>query len=185
MSIDPNRRIALIVLATVAGMVGLSYAAVPLYRAFCQVTGWGGTTQQTEVLSDEVLERQVTVRFDATTAADLPWTFKPEQLEQSSHIGEAKLAFYEATNNSDRPIVGTASFNVQPAKAGIYFMKVECFCFTEQVLQPGESVRMPITYYVDPEMDDNPRLDEVREITLSYTFYRNLVAEERMASNGS
>ena len=154
---DKNRRTAGIVVLVVSGMLGLSYAAVPLYETFCRVTGWGGTTQQTAAFSDTVLDRKITV-----------------------HIGESGLAFYEATNTTDEPIVGTASFNVQPAKTGVYFMKVECFCFQEQLLKPGESMKMPVTYYIDPEMVKNDRLDEVREITLSYTFYRNEVAEQRM-----
>lgn len=176
---DKNTRVALIVSAVVAMMVGLSFAAVPLYRIFCQVTGWGGTTQVADAQSDRVLKRKVTVRFDASRADGLPWEFKPSQVSQTLHIGETGLAYYEATNLSDEPVIGTASFNVQPSKAGGYFMKVECFCFTEQRLEPGETVLMPVTYFIDPELDDERRLDDVREITLSYTFYRNEDAEER------
>ncbi len=177
---DKNRRTAGIDVLVVSGMLGLSYAAVPLYETFCRVTGWGGTTQQTAAFSDTVLDRKITVRFDASTAKGMPWSFKPLQVSQTVHIGESGLAFYEATNTTNEPIVGTASFNVQPAKTGVYFMKVECFCFQEQLLKPGESMKMPVTYYIDPEMVKNDRLDEVREITLSYTFYRNEVAEQRM-----
>ncbi|NNU17001.1 cytochrome c oxidase assembly protein [Parvularcula sp. ZS-1/3] len=180
---DKNARVALIVAGVVAGMVGLSFAAVPLYRAFCQVTGWGGTTQVADAESDRVLNRKITVRFDASRADGLPWEFKPEQVKQTLRIGETGLAYYEATNLSDKPVIGTASFNVQPAKAGGYFMKVECFCFSEQLLMPGESISMPVTYFIDPELDDERRLDDVREITLSYTFYRNEDAEKREGLN--
>jgi cytochrome c oxidase assembly protein subunit 11 len=109
----------------------------------------------------------------------MPWAFKPAQVTQTLRIGETGLAYYEATNNADYPVIGSATFNVQPAKAGSYFMKVDCFCFEEQLLQPGETMLMPVTYYIDPEMADEQRLDDVREITLSYTFYRNEDAEER------
>ena len=174
-----NSRTALIICGVVAGMVGLSFAAVPAYRAFCQVTGFDGTTQRASEGSRVVLERQITVRFDGTTAPDLPWSFKPQQVEQTSKIGETNLAYYTATNNSDEPVIGTATFNVQPAKAGLYFRKIECFCFTEQVLQPGETIDMPVTYFVDPELDGARNLDDVHTITLSYTFYRDDKAEAR------
>ena len=183
MSTDKNTRVALGVTAVVVGMVGLSFAAVPLYRAFCQVTGWGGTTQVAEEQADRVLERQVTVRFDASRAKGMPWAFKPAQVSQTLHIGETGLAYYEATNLSDEPVIGSATFNVQPAKAGQFFMKVDCFCFEEQLLQPGETMLMPVTYYIDPDLADEPRLDDVREITLSYTFYRNEDAEQREGLN--
>ncbi|MEQ8177397.1 MAG: cytochrome c oxidase assembly protein [Amphiplicatus sp.] len=167
-----NHRTALVVLAVVFGMVGLSYAAVPLYRAFCQVTGWGGTTQRAETGASEVLDRAVTVRFDGTVAEGLPWRFKPEQVSQTLKIGESGLAFFRAENLTDKPITGRATFNVAPAKAGIYFKKIECFCFTEQVLQPGEKVSMPVTYFVDPALARDRNLDEVQTITLAYTFFR-------------
>jgi cytochrome c oxidase assembly protein subunit 11 len=176
---NPNARIAFSVVGVVAFMVALSFAAVPLYDTFCRVTGWGGTTQVADASADEVLKRKITVRFDASTARGFPWEFKPEQVSQTLRIGETGLAYYEATNLSDKPVIGTASFNVQPAKAGLYFMKVECFCFTEQRLEPGETMSMPVTYYIDPELADEKRLDDVREITLSYTFYRNDEAEKR------
>ncbi|MEE4210181.1 MAG: cytochrome c oxidase assembly protein [Parvularcula sp.] len=176
---DKNARIALSVGGVVAGMVALSFAAVPLYDTFCRVTGWGGTTQTAETSSDRVLDRKVVIRFDASTAQDMPWSFKPVQYTQTLRIGETGLAYYEATNTSEHPVIGSASFNVQPAKAGLYFMKVECFCFTEQRLEPGETMLMPVTYFIDPELADEKRLDDVREITLSYTFYRNEEAERR------
>ena len=166
-----NRKTALIVSSVVAGMVAMSFAAVPAYRAFCQVTGWGGTTQRADAEAGRTLEREITVRFDATVSQGLPWTFKPEQPSQTLHIGETGLAFYEAENLTGKPVTGRATFNVSPAKAGIYFKKIECFCFTEQTLKPGESVDMPVVYYVDPEIDEDPNLDDVRTLTLSYTFF--------------
>ena len=178
-----NSRTVLIILSVVAGMTALVAAAPTLYNTFCRVTGWGGTTQRAETEARVVLDREVTVRFDASTAKGLPWAFRPEQVSQTLRIGETGLAFYEATNTSDVPVVGTATFNVQPAKAGLYFMKVECFCFQSQLLQPGETMSMPVTYYIDPEIADERRLDEVREITLSYTFYRDEVAERDMLAS--
>lgn len=166
-----NRKTALVVSLAVVGMVAMSFAAVPAYRAFCQVTGWGGTTQRAEAESDRMLERTVTVRFDATVGQGLAWRFKPEQVSQTLHIGETGLAFYEAENLSDRPVTGRATFNVSPAKAGIYFRKIECFCFTEQTLQPGEKVSMPVTYFIDPALADDRNLDDVQTITLAYTFF--------------
>lgn len=183
MKVDPNTRVAFSVTALVAGMVALSFAAVPLYRAFCQVTGWGGTTQVAEQEAERVLDRKITVRFDASLSENIPWSFKPAQVSQTLRIGETGLAYYEATNLSDQPIIGSAAFNVQPSKAGSYFMKVDCFCFEEQRLDPGETMLMPVTYFVDPALDDERRLDDVREITLSYTFYRNEDAEKREGLN--
>lgn len=180
-----NRKTALIVSSVVAGMVAMSFAAVPAYRAFCQVTGWGGTTQRAEAEAGRTLERQITVRFDATVSQGLPWTFKPEQPSQTLHIGETGLAFYEAENPTGKPITGRATFNVSPAKAGIYFKKIECFCFTEQTLQPGEKISMPVTYFVDPALADDKNLDEVQTITLAYTFFAWDDAPEAASVGGS
>ena len=166
-----NRKTAAIVAGVVAGMVGLSFAAVPAYRAFCQITGFDGTTQRAEKPADKVLSRKITVRFDATVGQGLPWAFTPEQVSQTLHVGETGLAFYAAENLTDAPVTGRATFNVQPAKAGLYFMKVECFCFTEQKLKPRERVSMPVTYFIDPAIADAPNLDDVNTITLSYTFF--------------
>ncbi|MAW79762.1 MAG: cytochrome c oxidase assembly protein [Parvularcula sp.] len=166
-----NRKTAMIVSGVVAGMVAMSFAAVPAYRAFCQVTGWGGTVQRADAGAREVLDRPITVRFDAAVNNGLSWRFKPEQVSQSLKIGETKLAFFEAENQSSRPVTGRASFNVTPAKAGIYFKKIECFCFTEQTLEPGERVSMPVTYFIDPKLADDPNLDDVQTITLAYTFF--------------
>ena len=166
-----NRKTAFIVAGVVAGMVGLSFAAVPAYRAFCQVTGWGGTTQRAPAPADRTLARQVTVRFDATVGQGLDWKFHPEQPSQTLHIGETGLAFFEAENRSAKPVTGRATFNVSPAKAGIYFKKIECFCFTEQTLAPGQKIDMPVTYFVDPALADDKNLDDVETITLAYTFF--------------
>ncbi|WP_375201448.1 cytochrome c oxidase assembly protein [Hyphococcus sp.] len=166
-----NRKTALIFSGLAVGMVGMSFAAVPAYRAFCQVTGWNGTVQRAEAAAEDVLERPITVRFDAALSSGLSWRFKPEQVSQTLHIGETGLAFFEAENLSSRPVTGRASFNVTPPKAGIYFKKIECFCFTEQTLQPGEVVSMPVTYFVDPAIAEDSNLDDVQTITLAYTFF--------------
>ncbi len=166
-----NRKTGFIIAGLAVGMAAMSFAAVPAYRAFCQVTGWGGVTQRAEVQADRTLARNITVQFDANINQGLPWRFKPEQVSQTIHIGETGLAFFEAENLTDKPITGRASFNVSPAKAGVYFKKIECFCFTEQTLQPGEKVSMPVTYFVDPALADDKNLDEVRTITLAYTFF--------------
>lgn len=155
----------------VAGMVGLTFAAVPLYRMFCQVTGWGGTTQQAEAAPAEISDAVVTVRFNADVAKGLPWVFRPLQDQVTVRLGESALAFYVAENRSDRPIVGTAAYNVTPTKVGSYFSKIECFCFTEQVLAPGQRVEMPVSFYVEPALADDRKVNEVRTITLSYTFF--------------
>ena len=168
-----NQRLAFGVGVFVVSMALFSIFAVPpAYRLFCQVTGWGGTTQRAEIAPTIVLDRKITVRFDANTAQGLPWRFKPEQLSQTINVGASALAFYESENLADKPVAGQATFNVSPAKAGIYFRKIDCFCFTEQTLQPGESVSMPVAYFIDPAIDDDPNMDEVETVTLSYTFFR-------------
>lgn len=166
-----NSRLLITLSGVAIAMVGAAYAAVPLYNLFCQVTGYGGTTQVAETAADEVLERTVEVRFDASQSRDLPWTFEPVQTSMTVQVGETALAFYRATNNSDRPITGMATYNVTPFKAAPYFSKLECFCFTEQTLQPGESIEMPVLFFVDPLIDEERRMDDVRTITLSYTFF--------------
>ncbi len=153
------------------GMLGMAYAAVPLYDLFCRVTGFGGRPMERTEAASEVLDRTITVRFDASTARDMPWEFKPVATTQEIRIGETGLAFYEAHNPTDRPITGTASFNVAPFSMGGYFVKIDCFCFTEQVLEPGETMLMPVTYYVDPEMIEDEETVGVTKVTLSYTFY--------------
>ena len=164
-------RLAFVLLSVVVGMVGLSYASVPLYDLFCRVTGYGGTTQQAEIAPDVVLDREMTIEFDANTSREMPWEFKPVEHKLTMKVGESALAFYEAYNPTDRAIKGTATFNVTPQKVGQYFTKIDCFCFTEQVLQPGERVDMPVTFFVDPEIDNDPNAKEVKVITLSYTFF--------------
>ena len=152
-------------------MVALAYASVPLYRLFCQTTGFGGTTQRADQAPAAVTNREMTIRFDANTAASLPWSFHPEQLELTVKVGEQNLAFYKARNLSDRALKGSAVFNVTPGEAGAYFTKVDCFCFTEQRLGPGESMDMPVAFFVDPKIADDPDLRSLTTITLSYTFY--------------
>lgn len=164
-------RVAMICAITAAGMLGLAYAAVPLYTLFCQVTGFAGTTQRAERPSETVLDRVVTIRFDANVAHGLGWKFQPVQQTMDVKIGENTLAFYHAENTSDRPVTGTATFNVTPEIAGSYFNKIECFCFQEQRLEPGESMEMPVSFFVDPAIVDDPDTKHIREITLSYTFF--------------
>lgn len=180
MNVSSNQRVALIVVAVVLGMVAMSFAAVPAYRAFCQITGFDGSVRKADIAPGTVLDRKITVRFDANVANGLPWRFKPEQVSQTIQIGETALAHYSAENLTDQPIIGTATFNVQPAKAGLYFRKIECFCFTEQLLEPGQAVSMPVTWFVDPQIANDPTLDDIHTITLSYTFYRNEDAEKDM-----
>lgn len=155
----------------VVGMVGLSYASVPLYRLFCQLTGFGGTTQIAKEAPREVLERMVTVRFNADIAPGLAWTFEPVQRDMTVKIGESALAFYRARNLTDRPLVGMATFNVTPDKTGQYFNKIACFCFDRQRLEPGETVEMPVSFFVDPSMARDRGMNDVKHITLSYTFF--------------
>ena len=157
----------------VAVMVGVAFTSEPLYRTFCQVTGYGGTTQVAEkaVTPNLISDQMVSVRFDANVNHDLPWRFRPVQRVVKVRLGEQALAFFEATNQSDKPIVGTATFNVAPYKAGSYFNKIECFCFSEQILAPGQTVQMPVTFFVDPEMIKDRNTRDVRTITLSYTFF--------------
>lgn len=152
-------------------MVGMAYAAVPLYDLFCRVTGFGGTTQVADGGAEKVLDREVTIRFDASTVSGMPWEFKPAQTHTKLKIGETGLAFYEAYNPTDRPVTGSATFNVTPFSVGSYFVKIDCFCFTEQTLQPGERVTMPVTFYVDPEIVEDGETEQVHTITLAYTFF--------------
>jgi cytochrome c oxidase assembly protein subunit 11 len=166
-----NAATAMVLIGVVGGMAGLAYASVPLYRLFCQVTGFGGTTQVADSLPERVVDRVITVRFDADVSASLAWRFRPAQRSIDVRLGEQALAFYTARNDSDRPTTGTATFNVTPAKAGSYFTKIDCFCFDEQTLNPGQSADMPVTFFVDPEMADARNLDDVTTITLSYTFF--------------
>ena len=168
MALTGPKKTVVTTLGVVLVMGSLGFASVPLYDLFCRVTGFGGVTQEADAGSDTILEQTVKIRFDATTDSGMPWTFKPVQREMTVRIGETGLAFYEAHNPTDRPVAGTASYNVFPYEAGGYFTKIECFCFTEQVLQPGETVQMPVTFYVDPEMVEDRDAKHVHTITLGY-----------------
>ena len=180
-----NRMVAGFCLLFVAGMVGMSYAAVPLYRIFCQVTGYGGTTQVATEAPAQAIERTITVRFDANVSRDMGWSFKPAQRKIELKVGESSLAFYRAQNTTSKPTVGTATFNVTPLAAGAYFNKIDCFCFTEQTLAPGQTVDMPVSFFVDPAIDEDPDLANVNTITLSYTFFPlDSDEQDQAASNG-
>jgi cytochrome c oxidase assembly protein subunit 11 len=170
-----RRRNAIVVFGLVgllAGSTALVVASIPLYRLFCQVTGYGGYTQRADVAPQAVPGKTVTVRFDANVNSGLHWQFQPEQPEMTLELGETGLAFYRVHNLTNERIVGTATFNVTPFIAGEYFTKIECFCFTEQVLEPGASADLPVTFFVDPKMLDDPETRDIHTITLSYTFYR-------------
>ena len=169
-----NRKVALIALGGALAMLGLGFASVPLYRIFCQVTGFGGTTMkitEAQAATIQSTERTITIRFDANVERDMPWKFRPVQNTDTVSIGARDMAIYTAKNFSDKAITGTATFNVSPEYVGKYFSKVQCFCFTEQTLHPGQEVRMPVIYYVDPKILDDPEAKDVEEITLSYTFH--------------
>jgi cytochrome c oxidase assembly protein subunit 11 len=179
-----NLRVGMLAFAGALAMLGLGYASVPLYRLFCQVTGFGGTTM-TATESDAARAaaaatgQTISIRFDATAAMGMPWTFRPTQATDTITIGERDIATYIARNDSDQPITGMATFNVEPEQAGKYFNKIQCFCFTEQTLAPGQEVTMPVLYYVDPAMLEDPNMKGVEQITLSYTFHR---AKEPLAA---
>jgi cytochrome c oxidase assembly protein subunit 11 len=177
-----NRRTAFAMAGLVVVMAGLAFAAVPLYRVFCQVTGYGGTTQRAAEAPAETGQRVVTVRFNADVAAqDLPWDFRvPEETQVTVHVGEDRLVYFHARNTGAAPSVGVATFNVTPFKAGPYFKKVACFCFSEQVLNPGEAVDMGVSFFVDPAIAKDPNLNDVTTITLSYTFFRAKDEKERL-----
>jgi cytochrome c oxidase assembly protein subunit 11 len=169
-----NRRVGLIAFGIALAMLGLGYASVPLYRLFCQATGWGGTPQRvSEAQAAEIKQvagKTMVIRFDGNVASGMPWDFGPDQVTASIPIGERQMATFHARNKSARTITGTAVFNVSRDVAGKYFTKIQCFCFTEQVLAPGEEARLPVIYYVDPKILDDPDAADVQEITLSYTF---------------
>jgi cytochrome c oxidase assembly protein subunit 11 len=167
-----NGRTAGIAFLLVAAMVGLAFASVPLYRMFCQVTGFAGTTRRAAVdTAPGPVGRMISVRFDANTSPALPWRFEPVDNHRRIAIGARNIALYTARNLSDRPVTGSATFNVTPSQAGQYFTKIQCFCFTEQRLSPGQEVSMPVVFFVDPAILDDPAARDISEITLSYTFY--------------
>jgi len=167
-----NSKTVVALVGVVLTMGALAWAAVPFYNWFCSVTGFGGTTQVSTQAPDEVLDEVVRVRFDANVDKNLDWTFRPMQTRMDVRIGQNAMAYYEAVNNSDQTITGTASYNVAPDVSGYYFDKIQCFCFTEQTLKPGERVEMPVSFFVDPELVNDRDASWVRDITLSYTFNR-------------
>ncbi|MBI4724904.1 MAG: cytochrome c oxidase assembly protein [Rhodomicrobium sp.] len=167
-----NRRLAGGLVAFAAFMIGLSFASVPLYRMFCAATGFAGTPQRAAAASGKVFPETVTVRFDANVTRNLPWSFDPVQPEMTLHVGENQLAFFRATNKSKETVTGSAVFNVSPEIMGQYFTKIQCFCFTEQTLKPGETVEMPVSFFIDPAVLNDRDAKTVRDMTLSYTFYK-------------
>lgn len=177
---DKNTRVAILALMGAAAMLALGYAAVPLYDLFCRVTGFGGTTQVASETDAQIAERIAasaggetrSIRFDGSIAKDVPWTFKPQQTTDTVQIGIRDMAIYTARNDGDEAVTGTATFNVEPEQAGKYFHKIQCFCFTEQTLQPGQEVQMPVLYYVDPAILEDENAKDIEQITLSYTFHR-------------
>jgi cytochrome c oxidase assembly protein subunit 11 len=181
MALDPKLKTVTQTVGVVVLMGGLAWASVPFYDWFCRVTGFGGATGVSEVASDDVLEQTVKVRFDASKERDMPWEFKPMERQMEIRIGETGLAFYEAYNPTDRAVAGSASYNVTPYEAGGFFTKIDCFCFEQQVLQPGERVQMPVTFYVDPEIVTDRDAKYVHTITLSYTFHEIDLPEEQAA----
>jgi cytochrome c oxidase assembly protein subunit 11 len=170
-----NKRVGLIALGIALAMLGAGYAAVPLYRIFCQVTGYGGTPQiksEAEAAGVKATGDTISIRFDSNVAPGVPWDFQPEKKTMTVRIGERYLAFYTARNNSDEPVTGQASYNIEPEQTAPFFTKVQCFCFTQQTLKPHEEVRMPVTFYVDPAILDDENSQGVQQITLSYTFFK-------------
>ncbi len=181
MSGDGRNRTALRLVGVVVVMGALAWAAVPAYNLFCRVTGYGGATVTAEGPASEILDRTMVIKFDASIERGMPWEFRPKQPEMTVRIGETGLAFFEAYNPTDRVIAGTASYNVAPYSAGGYFTKIECFCFTEQVLQPHQRVDMPVTFYVDPEIVEDEEARYTQHITLSYTFHETELPEDQAA----
>jgi cytochrome c oxidase assembly protein subunit 11 len=183
---DRNLRVGMLSVLVALAMLALGFAAVPLYRIFCQVTGFGGTTMRstTGVAPGEVVGKLVNVRFDSNVSPSLPWRFVPEKNVARVAIGARQMAFYTATNLSSEPVSGTATFNVTPSQAGQYFTKIQCFCFTSQTLKPGETVRMPVIYYVDPAILKDKDAADINEITLSYTFFPDKSAVDSRGTEG-
>jgi cytochrome c oxidase assembly protein subunit 11 len=178
-----NATVALMCLGFVGGMLGLSYASVPLYRIFCQVTGYGGTTQKADDYTGRVSEKTITVSFDSNISQDLNWSFKPKVRSIELHFGEKVTAIFLAKNVGSEVSIGEASFNVSPQSAGQYFNKIECFCFTEQTLKPGEMVEMPVLFFIDPDIEYDPLLKNAKIITLSYSFFAKEVDEDAKTTN--
>lgn len=168
----PENKKTLMILAGVAlAMLSLGFASKPLYDTFCKVTGYGGTTRQADANDSQLIDRMVTVSFDSNVSGGLPWQFKPVVNSVDVQIGQSTLAYYEAVNTTDRAITGTSTFNVTPIKAAPYFIKTECFCFTEQTIEPGQTVSFPVIFHIDPLIDEDSRFNDIKDITLSYTFF--------------
>jgi cytochrome c oxidase assembly protein subunit 11 len=167
-----NKKLALSLVMLIIGMSLLAYSSVPLYNLFCKVTGYGGTTQIAKSRANHVGSRKLEIRFDANTSPELPWEFKPEQKNVQVITGENMLVFYFAHNKALQPIIGTAVYNVTPHKAGKYFNKIQCFCFSEQLLTPNQQVHMPVSFFIDPDFDNDPEMKDVNVITLSYSFFK-------------
>jgi cytochrome c oxidase assembly protein subunit 11 len=179
-----NRKVARRLFLATAGMGGFAYASAPLYDLFCRTTGFGGTPVVAQAGDRPILDRTVNVRFDSNVDTALPWKFQPLQREVKLRLGEEYLAYYRVTNLSQRPAVGTSTYNVTPETAGGWFNKLQCFCFTEQLLLPGQSVDMPVIFFVDPELDKDRRYDNIRTITLSYTFFEAKTERARTLLGG-
>lgn len=179
-----NARLAVVCAGVFAGMVGAAYASVPLYKAFCQLTGFDGTVRKASAAPTRVLDRKLTIRFDANVR-DLPWTFTPNQVSQELKIGDTGLAFFRVTNNGKTPLTGRASYNVVPESAGLYFQKLECFCFSDQTIAPGATVEFPVVYFVDPKFADDFETKGAQEVTLSYTFFPSTEKKTQAALGGS
>ncbi|WP_332697573.1 cytochrome c oxidase assembly protein [Bosea sp. (in: a-proteobacteria)] len=179
-----NRRTVLICSAVVLGMTGLSFAAVPLYDMFCKATGFGGTPMIGTSGAGRVIDRTIAVRFDANVAPALGWRFEAEQTEVTARVGETQTVFYKITNTSSRPATGIATYNVQPSQAAAHFVKIQCFCFTENTLQPGESIEAPVVFYIDPEIEANRELASLNSITLSYTYFPSKAGQPVAESKG-
>ena len=179
-----NRRMGIGVASVAAGMVGLTFAAVPLYDLFCRVTGYNGTVQR-GLAAPGATDRTITVRFAAQTDRNLPWRFQAEQTSMTVRLGEEGLAFYTAANRAETPVTGVSVYNVTPEKVGRYFHKVACFCFDEQTLTPGQRVDMPVSFWVDPRIAEDPNTRDVTTITLSYTFYRTIEDAQRAGALAS
>ena len=185
---DRNMRSAMMAGMFALAMLGVGFAAVPLYEIFCRVTGYGGTTQRVDAAQAATVQattKPMSIRFDSNVNSALPWSFKPEQATDRVSVGARDMAIYIAKNESSQPVVGTATFNVTPVLAGKYFHKIQCFCFTEQLLQPGQQMRMPVLYYVDPAILEDPETKDIEEITLSYTFYRSKDGQAVQSGNDS
>ncbi len=172
MALSGSQKTVVQTVGLVVFMAGLAWASIPFYDWFCRVTGFGGTTSVSEVVSSTILDQTIKVRFDASLERNMPWEFTPVVREMELRIGETGLAFYEAFNPTDKPVAGSASYNVAPYAAGGFFSKIDCFCFEEQILEPGERIQMPVTFYIDPDIVTDRDAKYVHSITLSYTFYQ-------------